>query len=243
MGFRAMLAGLGAVLMLGAIASPAQAADDYLVLSTPERHAELDRRPGWVTLVFASDAGASYAAIVVQSAAGENVTVGPPIVEGDNVTIQLVDGLPRGTYTVFYRTEDADGGPRGGAFQFAYGPGTWTDVDEVWIGEEEQPPEIDEPGPPPSSLEPEETPTAEPEPIPSETVTASPTETPVASPTPSETPGAELPGEPESNPTGWIVALGAGVAALIVGGIVVVTRRRGSGEPPRHVKDDSTDQG
>lgn len=233
MRFRGILAGLGTALMLGAIVPPAQAADDYLVLSTPERHAELDRRPGWVTLVFASDAGASYAAIVVQNAAGENVTVGPPIVEGDNVTIQLVDGLPRGTYTVFYRTEDADGGPRGGAFQFAYGPGSWTDIDEVWIGEDEQPPEIDDPGPPPSSLDPDETPTAEPEPSLSPSPTQSAVETPVTSPSPSESPTAELPGE-DTNPTGWIVAIGAGLAALVVGGIVVVRRRGAGGEPPSH---------
>lgn len=236
MGFRAILAGLGAVLLLGLIAPSAQAVDDYLVLSTPERHAELDRRPGWVTLVFASDAGASYAAIVVQNAAGENVTVGPPIVEGDNVTIQLVDGLPRGTYTVIYRTEDADGGPRGGAYQFAYGPGNWTEVDEVWIGEDEQPPEIENPGPPPSSLEPEETPSAEPEPSPSPSESA--TQTPTVSPSPSETPGGtELPGEPDAIPTGWIVAIGAALTAIAVGAVVLL-RRRGSHEAPRHADDD-----
>ncbi len=233
MGLRAILAGLGAVLLLSFGASPAQAADDYLVLSTPERHAELDRRPGWVTLVFASDAGASYAAIVVQSAAGENVTIGPLIVEGDNVTIQLVDGLPRGTYTVIYRTEDANGEPRGGAFQFAYGPGNWTDVEEVWIGEDEQPPEIDNPGPPPSSLEPDETPTAEPEPGPSLSPTESATSTPSPSPSPSpsETPEGELPGEPDGNPLGWIVGIGAALAAIAVGALLIVRRRRSGGAP------------
>lgn len=236
MRFRAILAGLGAVLLLGAIAPPAQAADDYLVLSDPEKHAELERRPGWVTLVFASDAGASYAAIVVQNAAGENVTVGPLVVEGDNVTTQLVDGLPRGTYTVIYRTEGADGEPRGGAFQFAYGPGNWTDVDDVWIGEEEQPPEIDDPGPPPSSLEPDETPTAEPEPSLSPSPTESASETPAVSPSPSETPGGtELP--PDANPIGWIVGIGAGLVAVAVGALVVV-RRRGNGAEPRHAEDD-----
>lgn len=237
MRFRAILAGLGAVLLLGVLAPPAQAADDYLVLSTPARHAELDRPPGWVTLVFAADAGASYAAIVVQNAAGQNMTIGGPIVEGNNVTIQLVDGLPRGTYTVTYRTEATDGGPRGGAFQFAYGPGTWTDVNEVWIGEEQQPPEIDDPGPPPSSLDPVETPTTEPEPDPSPTISEPTTEPSAASPSPSETPAAELPGEPESNPTGWIVGIGAALAA-IAAGAVVVARRRGTGEPPRHADDD-----
>ena len=229
MKFRRILAGLGALALLVVAAPTAQAADDFLVLSDPEPHAELQRRPGWVTLVFASDAGASYAAIVVQNAAGENVTIGNLVVEGTNVTTQLVSGLPKGTYTVTYRTEGADGQPRGGAFQFAYGPGTWTNVNEVWIGEEEEPPEIENPGPPPSSLEPVETDTPTPTESPtdpSESPTAS--ETPV-SPTPSESPTAgEKPAE-QSNPTGWIVGIGAGVAALAVGA-VVVARRRGTHE-------------
>ena len=239
MGFRAILAGLAALLLLGWFAPPAQAADDYLEFSDPERHAELDRRPGWVTLVFASDAGASYAAIVVQNQAGENVTIGGPIVEGTNVTTQLVDGLPRGTYTVIYRTEGEDGRPRGGAFQFAYGPGQWTEVNEVWIGEEEQPPEIDDPGPPPSSLEPveSETPTVSVEPDPS--VSETPSETPTAaespSPSPSETPAPVPPAQP-GPPIGWIVGIGTGLVAIAVGAFVVARRR--TGQPPRHAADD-----
>lgn len=232
MGLRGLLAGLGAALLLGGgIAPVAYAADDYLVVSDPEPHAELSTRPGWVTLVFASDAGASYAAIVVQNAAGENVTVGPLIVEGTNVTTQLVDGLPKGTYTVIYRTEDADGQPRGGSFQFAYGTGSWTQVKDVWIGEDEQPAEIDDPGPPPSSLDPIETPSDEPEPIESESPStpASSSTAPSVAPSPSQSPGgSELPGE-QPNQTGWLVALGAAVAAVIVGGIVVL-RRRGTGQ-------------
>lgn len=231
MKFRRILAGLGALALLLAAAPTAQAADDYLVVSDPEPHAELQDRPGWVTLVFASPAGASYAAIVVQNAAGENVTIGGLIVEGTNVTTQLVSGLPKGTYTVIYRTEGADGGPRGGAFQFAYGPGAWTDVKDVWIGEEEQPPEIDDPGPPPSSLEPVETETPEPTETPTES--ASPTEssspTDSASLSPSESPVAPPPGE-GSNPTGWIVGIGAAVAAVAVGGVLVARRKRGSHE-------------
>lgn len=223
MGLRAIWTGLAAVLLLGWFASPAQAADDFLVHSDPEPHAELEQRPGWVTLVFASDAGASYAAIVVQNQAGENLAVGGPIVEGTNVTTQLVDGLPKGTYTVIYRTEGEDGRPRGGAFQFAYGPGQWSEVKEVWIGEEEQPPEIDDPGPPPSSLEPveSETPTVEPTP------SATPSESPSASPTPTSS-ASFTPVTPSGpvDPTGWIVGIGA---AVVVTGIaaVAVSRRRG----------------
>lgn len=241
---RRMVAALAATLLLWAPATTAQAADDYLVLSTPEAHEELDSAPGWVTLVFKTEASATYAAIVVHNSAGENVATGPLIPEGTNVTTQLIDNLPRDTYTVIYRTEDADGEPRGGAFQFAYGPGTWTEVDDSWVGSEEQPPEIDDPGPAPSvTAEPEETvdpgETTSPEPSTTEPTTESPTQAPVETPTATQPPGGnELPGETQ-NPTGWLVAIGAGLAAVAVGALVVARRR--STDQPRHAagSDDS----
>lgn len=214
------LAALG--LLLGAPATPA-AADDFLVASDPEPHEELDSPPGWVTLVFQTQADADLAKIVVQNSAGQDVSTGSPIAEGTNVTTQLMAPLPRDTYTVTYRTSDDANGRRGGAFQFSYGPGTWTEVDDTWIGEEEEPSVIATP--PPPAPEPSETP--EPEPTATETAaptteptTTEPTESPTAAPAPTET----------ANPAGWLIGIGAGLVAVAAGAVAVVTRRRvGSG--------------
>ena len=222
---RVLAAAMAALVMVGTAVAPAWAADDYLVVSDPEPHAELDRAPGWVTLVFRNQSSATYAAIVVHNSAGENVATGGLVVEGTNVTTQLISGLPKGTYTVIYRTEDESGEPRGGAYQFSYGPGEWTDVTEVWVGEEEQPPEIESPGPP---AEPSPTPTT------SEPTTSAPVESPTtsptgASPTPSPSESPIAPPADTTNPTGWIVGIGAGVVVVILGGLLIARGRRGGG--------------
>lgn len=223
---RRLVAAIGtAVLLLGGPVLPASAADDFLVVSDPEPRSELSQEPGWVTLVFESEAGATYAAIVVHNSRGENVTTGPLVVEGTNVTSQLISGLPQDTYTVIYRTEDTEGQPRGGAFQFAYGPGRWVDVDDQWIGEEEQPPEIDNPGPA-ATPSPEVSTSAPVEPSPS-----SPSGTPSApsttEPSPQATPSPAPVGR-DSNLTPWLIGI---VAVLVVGGGVWIMRRR-SAKPP-----------
>ncbi len=212
------------VALVAGNATPAWAADDFLVVADPGPRQELTDPPGWVTLVFKTEAGASYAAIVVHNSAGENVTTGALIVEGTNVTTQLLTGLPKDTYTVIYRTEDANGEPRGGAYQFSYGPGTWTDVDDQWIGEEEQPPEIDNPGPQ-ASIEPsaEATDTAPPAtPTPSATATDQPGAT--AEPTPAPTQPGEGP-----NLLPWLIGGAVLVVAVVIG--LVAARRRSGGGP------------
>jgi methionine-rich copper-binding protein CopC len=196
----------GLALVFGMAPAPAQAADDYLVTSNPAPHDELDNPPGWVTLVFKTDASAKLAKIVVQNGKGLDVTTGDIIVEGTNVTVQLMSNLPKDTFTVTYRTSDAKGKPRGGTFQFSYGPGTWTEVNDTWIGESAEPSAIA--SPPSAAPEPEESPS-------------------VASSAPSQEPSAE-PGQPAGsgspNALWWYV--GGGALVIVAGGALALGRRR-----------------
>jgi methionine-rich copper-binding protein CopC len=196
--------------LVGAV--PASATDDYLVASEPAARQQLKETPGWVTLAFASKANAKLAKVLVLNAAGENVTTGALIVEGTNVTSQLAFDLPKGTYTVMYRTSGADGRVRGGSFQFAYGKGTWSKVEkEVWIGEEEQPPVLANPDPNATStpsVVPSVTPTAT-----ASTPSASPTGT--SGPSFSASPGPAG-GSDSSGAIGWMV--GGGVLLLAAAG-------------------------
>jgi len=211
---------VSALLFAGfATVGPAWAADDFLDSSDPAPQQELKRVPGWVSLAFKAAADASLATIVVLDGNGQNVTTGPLIVEGTNVTTQLRSGLPKGTYTVYYRTTDEFGERRGGSFQFAYGKGDWTPLEsEVWQGEEEQPPILDD----------VEDPSASPAPTPTETESETPTPTALPSATPSESPTATAAPQPlnPGDSTGWIIGGGAVVLALAGGGSWLAWRRR-----------------
>ena len=123
---------------LGAL--PAQADAGGLLASNPDGRDELDDAPGAVTLVFDGKVDDGVAKVLVLDAKGANVTAGPLIVETTNVTTQLEDGLPKGTYTVHYRVDGKGGEPRGGAFQFSYGGGRFTDLpDASWSGSANEP--------------------------------------------------------------------------------------------------------
>jgi methionine-rich copper-binding protein CopC len=141
-----------AVLLGGAVASvsstTADAADNELVVTVPGIRAQVDRPPGFVTLAFSEPVDPSLAKMLVQDAGGTNVTTGELIVEGTNLSSQLVDGLAPGTYTVTYRLARPDGEPQGGTFQFSYGPGTFTDAaDRRWSGSAEEPDVLKDPDP------------------------------------------------------------------------------------------------
>jgi methionine-rich copper-binding protein CopC len=141
-----------AVLLGGAVAgvhgTPAHAADNELVVTEPGIRAQLDRPPGFVTMAFSEPVDPSLAKMLVQDAGGTNRTTGGLIVEGTNMSSQLVDGLAPGTYTVTYRLARPDGEPQGGTFQFSYGPGTFTDAaDRRWSGSAEEPDVLKDPDP------------------------------------------------------------------------------------------------
>ena len=130
------------------------------VASEPRNRQELDQPPGAVTLAFSRDVDPSVAKVIVSGPNGDNVTEGSLIVEGTNVTTQLKDDLDRGTYTVHYRIDRADGEPEGGALQFSYGKGSFrTPPDRSWSGSAKEPAVLsgtnpnssDEPEPPVSN--------------------------------------------------------------------------------------------
>ena len=138
----AVVGGFGSVFSV----TPAQAYG--LVASEPGVRQELDRAPGWVTLAFATEVDPSVAKVLVQDADGANVTIGSLIVEGTNLTTQLKDGLKPGTYTVSYRVNRPDGEPEGGAYQFAYGAGDFSEPpDPTWTGRAEEPEAMNDPDP------------------------------------------------------------------------------------------------
>lgn len=218
------LVALVSLALLFVLGSPAVGAswakDDFLDASDPAPHQQLNRVPGWVTLVFKAQADASLATIVVLDAAGTNVTTGPLIVEGTNVTSQLKSKLPKGTYSVYYRSTDQFGERRGGAFQFAYGKGDWTQLEsEVWKGESAQPTILDDPDP---------TDSASPTPTPTPTTTPTPTAqpTPTAAPSATQSPQPAAPGSGDS--TAWLIGGVAAVVAL-AGGAWYVWRLRSKG--------------
>lgn len=217
--------------LLMAVALPltapsAYAEDDLLEASDPYRHQELTDPPSGVVLAFTREVDAAAAQIVVTNSAGENVNINSLIVEGTNVTAQVKPNLPRDTYTVHYQVNREDGEVEGGAFQFAYGKGTWTKLpDERWSGNTAQPTVIA---------------SAEPGTAPPETETPVPSESPTLTPVPSDTASAVVPETPEATPTPvagnsaapWLWGGGAAVVLAAIAG-TVLWRRRGSGTPGR----------
>ncbi len=121
-------------------AQPAGARAVTVVASEPRSEQTVDDQPGWVTIAFSAPIDDSAAKVIVQGPDGDNVTTGTLIVEGTNVTTQLRDELPQGTYTVHFRVNSAGGGIEGGAFQFAYGSGSFsTPADKKWSGSAHEP--------------------------------------------------------------------------------------------------------
>lgn len=235
---------LAAVFVASGLGAPSAAAEGIVVASEPQERQELTQMPGAVTLAFTDVVDAGVAKLLVLNSEGENVTSGELIVEGTNVTSYLRDGLAKGTYTVQYRVDRADGQPQGGAFQFAYGPGSWTKLEKkTWSGQENEPPIMQNRNPNATDTEPpgsdtstsvpdvevtsDPTATTEPpkqtnEPVdptePAETST-SPGATEVATPTPAAGPEQE-----NSSPVGWILG-GLVVLAAVAAGAVWFSRR------------------
>ena len=132
---------LAALLLGGTFAVlPAQAHAVAPIAAEPRDRQKVSEAPGAVTLAFSREVDPSVAKVVVLGPDGENVTSGTLIVEGTNVTTQLREGLDKGTYTVHYRIDGRNGDPEGGAYQFAYGSGSFTDLpDRSWSGEDKEP--------------------------------------------------------------------------------------------------------
>ena len=199
------------VLALGQVVPlSASAAQELLAASDPYKHQELTDPPSGVVLAFEREVDAAAAQIVVTNSAGKSVNVNSLIVEGTNVTAQVKPNLPRGTYTVHYQVNRKDGQVEGGAFQFSYGKGEWTNLpDERWSGNSAQPTVIASAEPDPVT----ETPASE---TPSATESASPT-----GPAPSETATSVGPAPVGggADPAPWLWGGAAVVLAAAAGGI------------------------
>ncbi|HEX5335061.1 MAG TPA: copper resistance protein CopC, partial [Propionicimonas sp.] len=183
--------------------------------------------PSGVVLAFERDVDAAAAQIVVTNSAGKSVNINSLIVEGTNVTAQVKPNLPKGTYTVHYQVDRKDGQVEGGAFQFSYGKGEWTNLpDERWSGNTAQPTVIASPEPDPVT----ETPVASETPSATESASAS-----VPAPTETATSAAPAPVSGGADPAPW---LWAGAALLLAAGAGGIAWRRSAtrGGPKRSVR-------
>ena len=224
------LALLAALLLGGTFATlPATAHAVTPIVSEPRDHQKVSDPPGAVTLAFERDVDASVAKLIVVGPDGKNVTSGALIVEGTNVTSYLQDDLAKGTYTVHYRIDGKDGEPEGGAYQFSYGSGSFTDLpDKSWSGEDDEPevlsgtnPNGSEKPDPPSSAA---TPGIE---VTSQAATSAPPQPTEAPPTVKAPTGSATDESSEPDSTDAATATpqpetGSGGAPWIVGGVVLL---------------------
>lgn len=221
-----------AVLVLTALPLlwPPPAAGAINFVSDPAPGAQLSRAPGWVTMAFSFEVDPSTAKVLVLDETGRNVTTGPLVVEWTNITTQLQDELPQGTYTVHYRVSRPDGEPLGGTYQWAYGKGTWgTTGPTEWSGTDAEPEILKNPDPnstsgstrAPTDAPGKTTPSAGSS-SPSASSTGGPTRTvPVPVPSPGTT-GTTGSGEPFP---AWLLG-GAGLTAAAVAAALVLWWRR-----------------
>ncbi|MDR3070443.1 MAG: copper resistance protein CopC [Propionibacteriaceae bacterium] len=214
--------------ILVSLACPSAYANE-LVVSDPEPHSETTERPGWVTLSFDESVEQDVVKILVLDQQGRNRAVGDLVYMGSAVMMQLDNDLPKGTYTVEYRIDRADGQTQGGTYQFAYGKGKWSAPERsTWSGDDEEPPVFEEKGEslPPSSASPSPTPSAV------DTESAAPT---VSESGISASPAPSLdPDDPDGDKSGfpvWIL-VGACVAAAAVAVVVVIVRAHLVKQPP-----------
>lgn len=212
------------------VAVPAASAAGALVASTPGPKQELDAPPAGVSLAFDRVVKRDVVKVLVLNSAGANVVVGDLVYSGSSVTVQLNNNLPKGTYTVKYQINRKDGQPEGGAYQFAYGKGKWTNIVTSWSGTAEQPPEMANPDP--LATGPVETPSTTAPVVEVGDATASPTPAATAptagAPTTAEASPAPTPG-PSGDGSGIVWAL-AGIVVLAaagVGGWLLFRRSRG----------------
>ncbi|MFI8305550.1 copper resistance CopC/CopD family protein [Streptomyces sp. NPDC085927] len=114
-------------LLAGAAPVSAHAA---LTGSDPRQGAVVDKAPAQVSLTFSEPVAVSDDALRVLDPKGERVDKGDPAgTSGTTYTVQLLGGLPDGTYTVTYQVVSADSHPVAGAFTFSVGAPSETSVE------------------------------------------------------------------------------------------------------------------
>jgi copper transport protein len=114
-----------AIAALALLALPSGAsAHAVLEETSPERGAIVESAPAEVALRFNEPIEASFGAIRVFDAAGEQVETGEltrPEGSSEAIAVALPEDLPDGTYTATYRVVSADSHPISGGFVFTVG--------------------------------------------------------------------------------------------------------------------------
>lgn len=119
------LLAVGAVLSLVLVAAlitviraaPASA-HAKLATVTPAADARLTTPPTQVVVTFADPVNASFATVVVTTAAGVSVARGEPTVQAGTITQPLSPNMLSGTYRIAYRVTSEDGHPVTGESRF-----------------------------------------------------------------------------------------------------------------------------
>ncbi|MEU6524536.1 copper resistance protein CopC [Streptomyces sp. NPDC046924] len=120
-----LLAVIGA-LLAGAAPASAHAA---LTGSDPQQGTVVDKAPSQVSLTFSEPIAVSDDSLRVLDPKGKRADKGDPTnPSGTTYTVQLLGGLPDGTYTVTYQVVSADSHPVAGAFTFSIGAPSETSV-------------------------------------------------------------------------------------------------------------------
>ncbi|MBL3665128.1 copper resistance protein CopC/CopD [Streptomyces sp. M2CJ-2] len=120
-----LLAVTGA-LLAGAAPASAHAA---LTGSDPRQGTVVDKAPTQVSLTFSEPIAVSDDSLRVLDPKGKRADKGAPAnPSGTTYTVQLLSGLPDGTYTVTYQVVSADSHPVAGAFTFSIGAPSETSV-------------------------------------------------------------------------------------------------------------------
>ena len=122
---RAYAGWLACLAALALLSLPAAAgAHAVLERTSPERGARLERPPAQVAFHFNEPVEASFGAVRVFDARGDEVETGEPTHpdgRSDAIAVSLPPDLPDGTYTATFRVVSADSHPISGGFVFTVG--------------------------------------------------------------------------------------------------------------------------
>jgi copper transport protein len=133
----AYLVATGILTTLGLLATaPAASAHASLVSSSPAEGAVLAHAPAQVTATFDEPVGISTDSMQVFAPDGSRADTGSTAHGGQpqQITVALLPGLGRGTYTVGWHVISADSHPVQGAFTFSIGASSRTAVNPATLG-------------------------------------------------------------------------------------------------------------
>ena len=116
----------GAALVTSVVSAAPASAHAALVKITPDANAQLATAPTEVVLEFDEPVSATFATVLVTTAAGVSVARGTPAVLGAKVTQALSPDLVSGGYRIAFRVLSDDGHPVSGesSFTLTLTPGT-----------------------------------------------------------------------------------------------------------------------